>query len=219
VARSRKSVPRGTRKRVKRDWVYRGPEESADGRQYDLATYAPGLFRAMDDEQSVGHVLYDSQNYMLDDVSDTERVLNRAARAEGRRAQTFMVDGWMSVQASTWSLGDEIGLGMRIGVFDQDSAEGNIQVDAAYTMWENGSFINDTPSVYANQQRSNLWTNYFVLHFATGNEQSLRLLRIRARARAYLNSGECLGLYMQCRLGTVALRYWLALRTLVADEG
>jgi len=122
------------------------------------------------------------------------------------------------VQAATWTLGDEIRLGLRIGVFEQDSSDGNLMVDADYTMWFSG-FIQSAPNVFANQQRTNLWTHYHLMHFATGNEQSMRVLNVNVAARASLASNECLGLYTQTQAGSVALRWYPILRTYVVDEG
>lgn len=165
-------------------------------------------------------ILYDSQNFLLDSAGDTPgNVLNRSARAEGRKARTLMVEGTAVIQASTWTLGNEIRMGLRIGAFSQNPVDGNIETDVNYAMFANSASIQTEAGVFANDKRSNKWTYWHYMHFATGNEQSLRVINIRTKANAYLDASECLALYLELHAGSVGIRYQLMLRTLVVDEG
>lgn len=204
---------------MKGDWVYRGGELREGSLGWELATYHPGVYKTINAATSQAAVLYDSQNYLSDTVGDSLLSLNRSARAEGRRARTFRVQGVMVSQATTWTLGNEVRLGMRIGVFDQDANDGGISVDPDYRIFQTNAFPGGQAAVFANMRRSNLWTHYHMLHFATGNETSLRVTRFNVPAKASLGAGECLALYLENLVGGVNLRYWLACRTFVADEG
>lgn len=201
------------------DWVYRGPEWRENANTFELSTYHPGRYKTINAATSQAAILYDSQNYLSSTVSDSLSALNNSARAEGRRARTFRVQGVIVSQATTWTLGNEVRLGMRIGVFDQDANNGGVSVDPDYRIFDTGAFMGSMACVFANMKRSNLWTHYHMLHFATGNETSLRVTRFNIPARASLGAGECLALYLENLVGGVNLRYWLACRTFVADEG
>lgn len=213
-----------TRKRVRADWVYRSADfdVSTSTNQWELASYAAGVYKTFAAGSSDMCILYDSQNYLNANAGNgvDQFILNRSARAEGRKARTLAVSGYMAFQASTWTLGSEIRMAMRIGVFEQNADDGSIAVIPDYNMLNGAVASNaDTAAVFANDRRGNLWEHYHFMHFATGNEQSLRVLRVRTAAKAYLAPNECLAMYMENQAGSVGLRYWTALRTLVADEG
>lgn len=220
MARSRKPARR-RRGTPKGDWVYRGGEgRDSIADQMGLASYHPGLNKTINAATSQASILYDSRNYLTQTVSDTVGTrMGSAARAEGRKARVLRVQGTIATQATTWTLGNTVRLGMRIGIFEQDANAGGISVDPDYRLFQTNAFFGGNAAVFANDRRSNQWTYFPWLHFATGNETSLRLHRINVAVRGYLEANDCLAFYIENMVGGVNINYWLALRTFVIDEG
>lgn len=206
---------------VKKDWVFRGSEWDDDAGAADpsLASYT-GAFRSLVAGESTALILYDSQNYIRESVGTdpANLFLNRAARAEGRRAQTYRVRGWLGWEATTWTLGNNVYFGWRIGAFEQDNGDGGVLVPAGYNMLAPVVFTDNQPDVYANMQRSNAWEHFIAYHFATGNETSRRSMNLNVAARRSLAANECLALYWESALSGVNIRYSSFLSTLVSDE-
>lgn len=227
MARSRRRATK--RRRERGDWVYRGGTTDETGTaDYFDASYA-GVYQALSSSGtssvSAALILYDSHDWftvMGGGLGNalSGGVMSKAARAEGRKAKMLRVQGQFSVQASTWTLGNEVRFGLRIGIFQQDPEDGGILVPAAYRMMTEPGVdqIVQGTSVWADHRRMNQWEHRHYLHFATGNEQSLRTLRINTPIRGSLNANECLALYMENAPGGVALRFQSWLRTYVVDE-
>jgi len=212
--RSRSARPRA-------DWVYRGNHVDAEGSQDNgLSTYSPYI-KSVTQGESAGHILYDSKNF-LRDIGGNSYIMNQTGRAAGKRPKMVRVMGQMTWVAGSWSPGDEIQFGLRIGVFQQDSSDGFIQVDASYTMMGGGGGIVNDPDIWANQPRANRWEWRNYQYFATGNESSRKSVFINANMRGVtLSDDECLALYVEngVAASVTSLRYITWLRTLVIDEG
>lgn len=221
MARSRRrSTSRAPR--VRRDWVYRGAYVDGEGSlDWTLASYC-GIYRTISGgggvPESTAWVLYDSQNYFKD-VAGQGGVTSRASRAEGKRARCYRVMGQINWTGTTWTLGDEVRFGLRLGVFNQDPADGGILVPAAYGMMTEGGSLNDQTSIWANARGQNLWEHRNYQYFATGAETSNRTLKVNIPISVSLGPDECLAMYMEQQGGGVGLRYVTWLRTLVSDEG
>lgn len=216
MARSsrRRSTP--ARRRVRGDWVYRGVQQAADAIDDQLSTYAPSV-KSMSTGESAGHILYDSKNYIRQ-IAGNNTSMNTTGRAAGKRPRCLRVQGIFNWEADTWASGDDIVVGFRIGVFQQDSLDGFIQVDANYTMMNIGFSIADYPDNFANQPRSNLYERRVYQHFATGNESSVRTTPVNVGIRATLGDDECLAIYMEMAQNSVGIRYRTWFRTYVVDD-
>jgi len=217
MARARRSRSRGRATKTPGDWVYRGGITDNEGSQaFEHATYAPATF-GLNQGESTGHVLYDSANYMKALLGNSN-VANSAARAAGKRPKTFRVKGQITWEASVWATGDELQMGFRIGVFQQDPLDGILLAPATYSMMSTTGSMAFNPDVWANIRRNNLWEHRNYQHFATGNESSRRTLYINTPAKAMLGSDECLAIYIEMSNASESMRYQLWLATYVSDE-
>jgi len=224
VARSKK---RSFKRRGPRaDWVYRddGLGLSTGGTtifaQDNLGSYSPEQ-AVCTSEQSIAFVLYDSHNYMRamthGGLGASAGALGAAARATGRRPSCRWVRGLIVVDTSGWSVNDELVLGLRIGVFQQDAADGFIEVDPAYTMFAE-IVAGEPPTMFANQQRANQWERRFYRRYGDQSTAGLWTIPISTRVRARLSDDECLAIYAQVDDGSVNAYITPWLSTLVSDE-
>jgi len=228
--------------RVRKDWVFRAagarlpdpevaiglgdPEVlSADLGSYDPAiiTMASGIAAAN------AAILYDSQNRIafamgsLDSETQTHTWLTRAARAEGRRAKIFATTGFLHMEPSTWTLGNVMAIGWRLGKFTQDPESGFIEVPFQYSMWEStNSLLTPFTSVaqYANDGN---WVkeNRILKVFSSGDEApQLRVpINWRSSRGITLRPNECWAVYLEIAATAVQMRHQRWLKSLVADEG
>jgi len=220
----RRPTRRHTRRRSRRDWVYRndGAALTTGGvvilTADQLGTYTPNPL-VIGSEDSAGLILYDSRNYlraMTHGGAGTLGAINMGARASGKRAQMHYVSGMVFVTTSTWAIGNTMSIGLRIGIFGQSISGGNIEAPAGYSMWLNGG--ESTIADFANQQRANQWEKR-VQHAFSADTGSIFGIPVSARVRGSLNDDECLGLFVEAGSGTVNLSIVPFLRTLVTDEG
>lgn len=204
---------------MKADWVYRGDQVDNEGAAYrGLSTYSAASV-ALSTGESAGHILYDSKNY-LRQIAGNSETMNTTGRAAGSKPKMIRVQGMLKWEASVWATGDDLQIAFRIGVFQQDSLDGFLQVDVNYTMMNLGLSVADNVDIWANQPRANLWEQRVYQHFATGNESSVRSLYVNASMKGVrLNDDECLGLYVEMGQASEGMRYYRWLRTLVQDEG
>lgn len=224
MAKTRRTFNRRRRSGPRFDWVYRddGQNLTLGGLAIitsdDLGTYSPNP-SVIPGGQNAGLILYDSKNYLRNATHGGTGflgMLQGAARAAGKRAQTRMVTGMVMVRTSSWSLGSNLIIGFRIGVFEQDAGNGLLAASAGYNMWNTIGDV--TPSVYANQPRSNLWERRIYRSFNDGNTGGTFMVPVMARTRARLADEECLGIFTDVDSDSIdcEVTYWL--RTLVSDE-
>lgn len=209
------------RRKPRADWCFRGPiyTGAAGGFEQEGASYT-SVFRSFTAGESISLILYDSQNYFHESVGvDPTETMSRAARAEGKRATTIQVKGFIGWEATTWSPGSNVYFGWRIGAFEQDASDGGILVPAGYTMFQGTAFPSSTPALYANMRMQNAWEHIIAYHFAAGNETSRRSMNIRVPAKRTLPPNYCLALYWELAPSSVDIRYTTYLQTLVSDEG
>lgn len=222
------------RRRLRADWVYRFDSMSYDAEgdrvpESGLGTYSGSIIgHSVGIAEAQSHILYDSQNYIahwaaggdVNSLALAPIFISGAARAEGRRPTILAVEGVVFVIGSDWSLGSELSMGMRIGVFEQSVDTGNFVIDPSYSMWGNpvGAAENNV-SIWANNGRNNAWERRPFLRYMPGNEKNYIQVFVRWRGRRRLEPSECFGLYTELEPGSNACQcqYWL--RTLVADEG
>jgi len=211
-------------RRARRDWVYRddGAAHSVGGNVIltadDLGTYSPNSL-AIGSTDQAGLILYDSRNYLRTMTHGGAGVLGAispAGRAAGKRAQTHIVTGQIFIVTSDWAVNAEMGLAIRIGVFEQGVGSGLIETAANLSLW---SSVGETSlAAFANQQRSNLWERR-MRHAFAADTGAIFALPIRARVPARLDDNECLGIIFEVHQDSVNLTIFNYLRTLVSDEG
>lgn len=215
------------RKRLRADWVYRSNAQSAEDQDEIadvLGTYEPLIFtHSTGVGNSLAHILYDSQQWGALQggggvaLGGWTRAINRAARAEGRKATILAVEGIIYWEPSVWALGNLMAIGVRLGCFEQDPGTGNILLDAAYSMWTNevgGS--SSRPSGWANPGRGNTWERRY--HVGFSETVPFFVSRIAWRGRRVLQPNECFAVYTELENTSVNTRTQMWLRTLVSDE-
>jgi len=219
------------RSRVRADWVYRNSAKVfGTGIQ---ANDQLGTYESAVQSQNTGvanatsHILYDSNNYIgvltrggigSAATSGTTGVLGRHIRAEGRKPMIMAMQGAIFCEPQTWTLGNVMAVGIRIGVFEQDIS-GVFSLDIGYSMWAPEAGVPfSTPAHWANNTRNNKREWRFWKSFGDASTPPLMVLRLFWRGRAYLEGNECFGLFTELQSTSVGTRmqYWC--RTLVADE-
>lgn len=233
------------KRRVRKDWVYRPaghrlPDETVNAGQGLGAFEGLGASLGSYDRQVVtmatgvaasqARILYDSTNRIavgmgsLDSETRTTTWFTRAARAEGKKARVFAVQGFLHCEPTTWTLGNVMAIGWRLGVYDQDPESGFIEVPTEYSMWENGSagvgtpFA--TPAMWANDGR---WVkeDRRIKVFSSGDEAPQMRIPIywRSARGITLRGRESFALYLELGATAVQMRIQTWLRSLVSDEG
>lgn len=229
MARSRGRGRTTTRRRQPRaDWVYRSNARADDAVGSDadvIGTYEMNIPpHAGGPGNAQGHILYDSVNYLAqfgaggNIVGGVQRMIGRAARAEGRKPCILAVEGIIYWEPSIWALGNLMAIGTRFGVFEQDPGTGQVLLDPAYSMWMNevgGS--QSKPAQWANGTRGNAMERR--THVGYSDTRPFHVERWRFRTRRFLAANECFAVYTELENTSVDTRTQWWLRTLVADEG
>lgn len=225
------------RRRRRADWVYRTDAffqapSSGTIQLYDaLGSYTnalKGISAGAQNAQAL--MLYDSANAMahiphsgIDTTGVTPTVLpilGGEARAEDNPRVTILgVEGVVWHFASDWTLGSELEVGTRIGVFEQDNVTGLVSVDAEYTMFIAGGNVAQSPATWANNGRNNAWERRLYLAFTPGSERNYIVQPVKWRGRRVLEPNECFAFYMERNANSVSGSFNIWLRTLVAVEG
>lgn len=205
MARSRRgrSVPRGTRRRRKGDWVYRGNQYPGfTGGAADpsvQASYTESVTSVLSGlANSRGLILYDSWNRMqhvMTAGAGVPNLISNAARVDGSKPCIMATEAWLAFIPDTWALGTVFTMGWRLGVFLQDPISGAVQVPASYSMWVDNSLA-DNASVWANDRQ---WVREGRTCRDFNNTQTagIQTLSIRWRGRRYLRPDECWALYLE----------------------
>jgi len=231
-SRRRRSVPRGTRgKRVRKDWVYRP----------NIHSYGTGLGGVSTDgtyssavgaissgfQSSIARVLYDSHNWMSFLGSSgvaQPGVLGAAARAEGKRATMYAVNGVINLVPDTWALGSQIRVGWRILIADQDLPSGLAVLDADYSMWNDpvGAAGTESTAAFRNDHRC-LAEGRVFRNFSTSNDQADLRIFPRWRGRWMLQEHQAMYMYLEIEGNSgggpgVGMRFQMWMRSLVSDD-
>lgn len=195
--------------------------------QFPLWSYAPQAKTLNTGIANVlAHILYDSKNRMahLIGASTTAppnvTLLPGAARAEGRLPFCMRVQGRIEIEASTWAVGNTLGGGIRLGVFEQDSETGLLSLPADYTMFvdpANAPFR--SPATWANEKRLNLWEKRYRKDYSDGSVNDFLALEFNRRIRVALQAHECLAIFHEAPSTSVNARVIVWCRTWVSDEG
>lgn len=174
----------------------------------------------------LAHILYDSKNRMahLIGASTTAppnlTMLPGAARAEGRLPFCMRVQGRIEVEASTWAVGNTLGGGIRLGVFEQDAETGLLSLPADYSMFVTaGNAPYRDPATWANEKRLNLWEKRYRKDYSDGSANRLIVLEFNRKIRVALQSHECLAFFHEAPSTSVDARAIVWCRTWVRDEG
>lgn len=214
------------RKFVAADWVYRdNVYDDAGATIENLGSYVntptaltPGVANALVKS------LYDSHNYMKGVVAPsagTPFVFGSAARAEAHRPLILGVEGQVIIRPSTWALGDNIVLGARVAIFEQDAGNGVALLDPTYTMFNTTPNVSINPANWAND-RTWIWERRMYETFLENRAVFRLFLRLRFRRR--LLPHQALFLYLETNnqggtTGSVNVQVTPWVRSLVADEG
>lgn len=166
-----------------------------------------------------GLILYDSRNRLSAlSVGNAGGIgkIAMSARAEGKRPLCLMTVGTIYIEPATWAIGNIMGIGMRIGAFEQTADTGLILTDAQYSMWSSLNY--QQSATFANMRRTNLWERRVFKGFST-NSGTILIVNVKARFRIWLAENECLALYLEGETTSVNIRYQMWLRTLISDDG
>lgn len=222
MSKGRKSGRFQPRKRA--DWVYRGPPTAGFTggavEQAHLASYTEVISTLNTGPANAQmRVLYDSVDRMAEvsygNAGTTPQLLNRSRRAEGRNPLILATEFQLYMEPTTWSVGQLIALGWRLGAFEQDPGTGLLSINASYSMWVNGGPGED-PAAFANVKN---WVKEgrFFLGFST-DVAAQRNIHIRWRGRHRLRANEAWALYLESETTGVNLRTQPWGRALVVDE-
>jgi len=223
MARTKRRMAKAPRaRRPKADWVFRPNIADDAGNVIDaVGSYTPELSKTIVQTftGAIGLVLYDSQNRIKDVVAQgfIPALFPRAARAEGHRARILRVVGLLAFTPSVWALGSSYFLGIRFGMFEQNSGTGQVVVPTNYHMWGNGSVAPDqTAARYAND---GLWQveRRTIVRFNDNN--STLNVPFAFRVNRSLRPDQCYAVYIETASGSVNVTCNPTLRTLVSDEG
>lgn len=220
MARSRRRrAPMVRKSRRRADWVYRHHAYTPIGGAADsLGTYAPRIITQVSGIATAqSHVLYDSQNWLATSGQggiNTNAVLSRSGRAEGRNPTILATEGIIYVEPSTWAIGNLIAYGWRLGVWEQDLT-GVFSLDPQYSMWVE-SAPGPVCGQWANNGRNNAAERR--IHYGFSDNQAFMVLRVKWRGRRILKPNECWGIYTELESTSVNVRQQFWLRSLVEDE-
>jgi len=229
----------GGRRRVALDWVYRpsGNENVSstpgayNGSQNVLQatnSVAAGIIN------SNVYVLYDSQDYLEQMTYESATLggvgLPQAARAEGRRASCYRVQGTIAWFPTTgWASGSQYVWGARLMWCEQDHTNGGALLDPPYSMWEPEIIAGAHSEVttYANNRLLNMREIRMYQSFNVETPTQYRSIGINWKVpyRRAPSSQHALYLYVEApansllALTTVVAQFNINLRTLVSDEG
>jgi len=221
VVKRRRFTGRRKARSPRKDWVYRDDGLSTDASTADdLGTYSPNAV-VISSPAITGLVLYDSHNYMRASTHGGGGglgFLQAAARATGRRASAYAVRGQILVDTASWTVNDELILGLRIGVFKQDPGNGQLLIEPLYSMFQNAGDI--SISTYANRQRQNMWERRYIRNQPGGETLPATFtIPVHLRCNVRLADDDCLALFMELDQGSVNARITCWLSSLIADEG
>lgn len=222
---------RRTKVRTRLDWVYRGhayqisePQVQADV----LGTYIPHnslISLSAGPTLAQSHILVDSADWFVDIGRMGNTIpasalgpvaIGGEARPERRGALIRAVEGIIMIAPSAWALGNEVHVGVRLGVFEQD-VTGVFALDSGYSMMLDQTTANQNTNVghWANMKRSNLREWRLSDCYVSGGGKCMWTMHIRWRGRIRLQPHECLGLYTEAASGSVETRNRYFLRTLL----
>lgn len=217
---------RRARQRRRTDWVYRpnarllgGGGSPLDGA--DTSGTYEAQVRSLTTGITSAHVLWlvdaadrDTSVY----VTSNTRVsgLQKSAKPEGKRTRVRFVEGHIYFEPQTWAVGNIMAMGVRICALEQDYLTGNASVDPDMTMWlGTGSTLGaSAASFYANDKQLCMYEQRMYKAFSA-NDQSIMVMRIRARLNWALQAHHGLALWMEGETTGVNVRYQTWLRTLV----
>lgn len=185
-----------------------------------LGTYTP-TDQVLASPTTAALILYDSKNYLRQATgggTGSFGAIGGAARAAGRKAICHATRGMILIDTSSWAVNNQLIMGFRIGVYEQDPGNGQMSVEPGYSMFLDAS---DVPiSYWANAKRRNLWERRMYHQYGQNSDTAgLYMLSVKARFRAYLDDNECLAIFAECPTGSVNVRIKYFLSTLVTDEG
>lgn len=206
------------------DWVYRPHIRDEAG----VLIEGLGSYEATFSTLTVGannaqvRILYDSFNYRSMQLVDTAGInfpqgyLGPSAKAEGRNPLIRRVEAFITYQPTSWSVGDQLHIGFRFGIFEQDPTSGLVLLDPAYTLMNPSASTLANPAVFAN---SRTWQFEKRIKRAFASNDARFESSFRIRVNRLLKPHECYALYVEGQVGHVntSMQYWC--RTLVSDEG
>lgn len=224
--------------KMQADWVYRGnkfllsgdlsleEEPNFSGTYYAPFTMlgaAPGV------PSPTGQVLYDSADYMggrygqdRDPASGEPRAY--AIPPVARPDRTFggalihAVDLQMHLFLSAWASPQNLYLGWRIVVCEQDTETGQMLVHPQYSMWQDMGGLNAQPATWANG-RQNCAEGRIIKTYGGNDGVSISIWYTRfLRFKRRLQANEGLFLYLELHPNSVAVGLINPFcRTLVTD--
>jgi len=221
---------KGRTKGPKATWVYRGfagqflPAQTVT---LDNETYAATIFTLPSSSGFQAFSLYDSHQYAEIALVGNTGVgqgfagLNASARPGGSRARCLAVAGEVRYEPSAWAIGNQIHLGFRIGILEQDQADGAYIGVPGYSMW-NGAAWSDQAAQSA-QGMQNLWEDRRFHAFNAETTSPIFskqvFVRLNGGKGVTLSPKYGLSFGMETDAASVGTRVQLWLRTLVVDEG
>jgi len=225
----RKSAPA-----EKADWVYRGnahtpidPDTNPIGFPDFQGTYTSSAI-TLNSGVTNSTVLwcYDSSQRMQHYVStnpvqavgpSTVGRLFPAARATGKRAKILATEGYLMVSPSTWSTGNVLTFGWRLGTWEQDPEGGLAVLQVSYSMYTDALSLGSDTTTWAD------WGNHVrdereAKSFSSQTGAPIFRIPIRWRGRRSLRPEWGWGIYLEAEDQSVNMRVQPWLRSLVVDD-
>lgn len=208
--------------RKSRDWIYRGDAFGNSEPQWDsgddseLASYTNNTSTlSAGYVQSRGLILLDSTirgATIINTGSNVMAALNGAASPRQKSITVLAVQGVIKLTPSSWTLNDEINVGWRLGVFDQDPASGFVSVESQYTMWSAGGPFSNQAANWADRA---FLKEGRVMRSAGETSPRVITLPIFWRGRQSVRPGRCLAIYLEQPDNSIQVRIQPWMRTLV----
>jgi len=209
VARSRRHVPRGTRKKA--DWVYR-PDVLLEGAPINLGGWMGQVEMPYTGSISAGStnaqalILLDSQAVLrqmsvFDEFgaasADIGHIPNASRPEKLSRPTVHRVDGTLWIRGTIWTLGARVACGVRLGWYEQDLDSGQLSLDVDYCMWDVAtSMVQRGPAICANDSATHIMDWYYVRE--SGDNPNMGHLNIHWKGKRRAPSEKhCLALYIE----------------------
>lgn len=206
--------------KTKKDWVYTRQGYSID--PWDLQS---------DSTNSVAIPLTISQNARREIAFgapgiepswvDINQVQSGAAFPEGANNRIYAVDGYVLIAAQDWAISTFFRLGMRLMHGVMGNFDGQLSIEAGYSMWEGTT--PESIEQWANAGYLKEW--YKAETWSGGGTTGLVTrtafvypIRWRSRAGVRLGNDRALWLYMETDINSRALIVFPRLRTLVGTN-
>jgi len=153
--------------------------------------------------------------------ADADQVQSGAALPEGAQMRLYGVDGYIIMQPNDWAISTFFRVGVRLLHGVQSNFDGQLSIEAGYSMWEqttpddiqqwaNAGFLREW---YKAEQWSGAGTTGFAIR-----TQFVYPIRWRSNRGVKVGNDRALYLYMESDQNSREMIVWTRLRTLVGTN-